>query len=470
MKIADIPFAIAFLSSLCPLLGALFNINVYHFSAALVGGAAILVLVKYCHVIVIKNSVIIFAASAMFAILMIQLMTGRGFVTLAAGGYVIIFTLVFSTMLSSGQGCTQTMILHRIGLLYKFFLVGMVIEFVLLIMGLQPDLTALLSAENSPGYKHYNPQDVLRFFGLMENEGGLNSILLGSQIAGMLSLFSAIWFGGIRISRIQSLAPPHSGFWLALSVLIYAISINGTNLLLLAIAGSIYAFFVNKKHRIKLLSLVLLSLIAVYSAIVNEVIFSRITNQNIVALSSSSLEFYRQYGILNEVQGLTTIEYYFYQFYSPISHWLTEDWADKLIGVGAQFFLEGRYFVGSDFGFGISMLASGALWISIFSVAVLWICIPALRVDANGPNDKQLWSILGASNALITLLWLASTVHYIPAFVNPGGVALFALHFSLTIYCRYRSVAIPRHRGSPTKLDSVLSGSVPGKHQRCKVS
>lgn len=407
-----------------------------------------LVLIKHCSIVVMKNSVIIFATSAMFVILMVQLATGRGFVTLAAGGYVIIFTLVFSAMLSSGKGCTQTMILRGIGLLYKFFLIGMVIEFCLVLMDLQSDLTALLSAENSPGYKNYNPQDVLRFFGLMENEGGLNSVLLGSQIAGMLSLFSAIWFGGIRIYRIQNLASAHSGFWLALSLLIYVITINGTNLLLLAIAGSIYAFFINKRHRAGLLGLILVSLVAGYLAIVNEVIFTRITNQNIVALPPSSLEFYRQYGVLDEIQGLTTIEYYFYQFYSPIAHLLAEDWANKLLGVGAQFFLEDQYFVGRDFGFGVSMLASGVLWISIFSVAVLWICIPVLRLAEAGQNDNQLWSILGASNALITLLWLASTAHYMPALANPGGLALFALHFSLTVYCRSRSVAVLSHRGS----------------------
>jgi hypothetical protein len=40
-------------------------------------------------------------------------------------------------------------------------------------------------------------------FGLMQNSGGLNSDLLGSQIAGMLSLFSTIWFMGINKIEIN---------------------------------------------------------------------------------------------------------------------------------------------------------------------------------------------------------------------------------------------------------------------------
>jgi hypothetical protein len=46
MKIINIPFAIVFLSSMFPLLGALFNFNVYHLPAGLVSVAIGLMLIS----------------------------------------------------------------------------------------------------------------------------------------------------------------------------------------------------------------------------------------------------------------------------------------------------------------------------------------------------------------------------------------------------------------------------------------
>jgi hypothetical protein len=69
-------------------------------------------------------------------------------------------------------------------------------------------------------------------------------------------------------------------------------------------------------------------------------------------------------------------------------------------------------------------------------IALCVSCIPALKKVEIGSKDWQLWSMLGAINALITLLWLTSTIHYNQAFSNPGGMTIFALHFAATLYCR----------------------------------
>ena len=433
MKIGNIPFLIVFLSSLFPLLGALLNVPAYHLPAGSVAVAVILILITQKKIAVRKNILTMLVAPMSFIIFIMQLIIGHGFVILSTGGYVLIFMLVFFTFFSMGTGSSLISMVRGISYLYKFFLITMLIEAVLIMLDLQPRLVAIF-----PGYKNYNSADILRYFGLMQDAGGLNSVLLGSQIAGMLALFSAIWFWGIRTFKDQGLAVGHSGFWIVLSLLVYLITVNGTNFLLLLLAGGIYVFLVNKKHRVKLLCGFMALIIGVYLAIDKHIILNRVFNKDLVHLQPSDLEIYERYGILDQVQDLTTFEYYIYEFYSPVKRWLVEDWVNELFGVGAQFFLDDLYYVAGDFGIGIGMLSAGALWIAMFSCAVIYSCISALTKVEAGSNERQLWSKLGAINAMITLLWLASTVHYNQAFANPGGMTLFALHFAVTVYSRYR--------------------------------
>lgn len=437
MKIGNIPFFIVFLSSLFPLLGALLNFNIYHLPAGLIASIG-LILISQRKLVVKKNILTTVVAPTFLILLVIQVITGRGFVILGVGGYVLIFALIFFVLFTTETGSSLQSMVHGISFLYKFFLIGMLIEAALIMLGLQPQLVSILTSNNSPGYKDYNSADVLRYFGLMQNAGGLNSVLLGSQISGMLSLFSAIWFVGIRKFRAKELVVDYSKFWIVLSCLVFLITVNGLNFLLLTLAGSAYLLFSVKINRVKVACLLGLSIAGLYLLIVNDLVFSRILNENLIHLQPSDIEISRKYGILDEVQALTTKDYYIYQFSSPIRNWFAEGWVNKLFGVGAQYFLNDDNFIAGDFGFGVGMLSSGALWISIFSLAVIGSCLPALKGPKLGSNEGRSWSVLGAMNALITLLWLASTIHYNQAFANPGGMTLFALHFAATLYCRYR--------------------------------
>ncbi len=69
--------------------------------------------------------------------------------------------------------------------------------------------------------------------------------------------------------------------------------------------------------------------------------------------------------------------------------------------------------------------------------SLIGLCLPAVKMRGETP-ERKIWSGLAAANGLISLLWLASTLHYNQAFSNPGGVTLFALHVALTAYCRHR--------------------------------
>jgi hypothetical protein len=209
------------------------------------------------------------AAPTLHFLIAIHESMGHGLVILAVGGYVLIFTLVFFTLFSTGAGSSLISIIRGISSLYKFFLTGMLIEAVIILLGWQPQLVSIFSAANGPGYKDYNSADVLRYLGFFKDAGGLNSVLLGSQIAGMLSLFATIWFAGIWKLKVGGRAIGRSGFWFKLSILVFLITVNALNFLLLVLAGAIYTFYFSKKNRVILACLFGTSIAVIYIAIAN---------------------------------------------------------------------------------------------------------------------------------------------------------------------------------------------------------
>jgi len=438
--------------------GALLSVPVYNIPAGLVLGTIALTFFQTRKALTVNTFWITWAMFSLSCLLMVHVLTGRGFAILASGGYVLAFTFVFYALFSVGPGISMISIVRGISFLYKFYLFGMIIETIIILLGKQPLLVKLFSSTQTPGYKAYNSADVARFFGLMQDAGGLNSVLLGSQIAGMLSLFATIWFIGIRNTRINKSLKDGSSLWIILSFLIFLISANGTTLLLFTLGIVIYGVFICRKHRFLSLSIISLSLVGWYLAISSGYLLTRIFADSLYPLSPDEAEIMSNYRILDEVSGLTQRGYYMYMFFRPVELWLSGNWVDKLIGVGAQYLIDDSVFVPGDFGFGITVFTSGFVWILLFVATVFRMCIPALRLAASGPNERQVWSALGSINALIALLWLFSNVHYNQAVANPGGMMLFALHFALTTYCRkrfreYPDSAVIRRRVAPCSKD-----------------
>lgn len=366
--------------------GSFLNVPVYNIPAGLVLGAMALIFVSTQKPFAVNNIWIFWATFSLSFLLMIQVLTGRGFVILANGGYVLIFTFAFYGLLSTGTGISRVSIVRGISFLYKYYLVGMIIETIIIFFGKQPLLVKMFYSTHTPGYKDYNSADVLRFFGLMQDAGGLNSVLLGSQIAGMLSLFATIWFIGIRNSRIKDSRRGNSSLWIIVSFLMFLISVNGTTLLLFTLTFVIYGVFIHQRRRLLLLTIIILSLVGLYLAISSGFLLTRIFNENIVNLQPESMEILSEYGVLSDVKTLSTTGWYIYIFLRPVDLWLSGDWVNKLIGVGTKYVKNENVFVPGDFGLGISVFTSGVVWSVVFVATVFLICIPALRLSAKWPE------------------------------------------------------------------------------------
>ena len=437
-KIGILPFWLALMSAMIPMIGSLAGINLYHLPAYLLLGVLLITKLARNDFRIIFCRQLNWAIILMPLLLTIQMVTGRGFVILGAGGYVFIFAIFFYDLFLAGN-ISIVIVIRRISLIYKFFITGLIFEVILIVFGQQPLLAAIFKSSDVLGYKAYNQADVLRMLGVFQDAGGLNSVLLGSQIAGMLSLFAVIWFFFVMKSGAEKMVVSHPGLWLVLSLVMLLVTVNGTVFLMAAIAITIYLFFIKKQQRFSMFVLIGLLFSCLGALVFQGYLFNRVFS-NEIALTENQLQVFAQYGLVQELQGISVLGYYFFMFLNPIHIWLSVGWADKLLGVGAHFFLSDQVFISGDFGFAVDvLLKSGLVWAVTFLTIVLVICSSSLKLVTAGTKDLQLWFGVGSVNALISLLWLFSTLHYGQALQNPGGIVLFALHLALVMYCHRRS-------------------------------
>jgi hypothetical protein len=434
-----VPIVIAFIAGFINILGTFFDIRTIHIPALLVFLICLfgLRIIKYRLTYFSRYIIPTFAV-----IFFIHLIRLNGFAILSSGGYVIIFATVFAACFDSSRGISIFSLLRGITRLYQFYIVTLLAEFVLVMLGFQSNLVQLFASVASPGYKGYNGADVLHLLGFGDING-LNSILFGSQIAGMLSLFSTIWFIMLVKGLPKYMITRHGNLWLNLSIFLYLITTNLTNTILLILAFVLYQL--SSRRSIKLLKLIYLAIIitGLVAVIGYSGIFDRIfTNDNKVLNSMASLSVLEESGYdIQAVKELSTLKYYIYITLLPTKLWLKESLSNKLFGISKELVLNNKDFVSGDFALGFILYKSGIMWVMVFLIAVIFICMPALKFYkiAGAPNETlQAWTVCCASNALISVLFLASLIHYDQATSNPGAFTLFSLHLGATIYSRYR--------------------------------
>lgn len=437
MQISGLPFGLIFMAALIPMVSSIIGGNWYHLPAIIAVVVVFLILMSD-----VKNLRVLFekrlscALFIMIILLAFQVVTGRGFVILAAGGYLLMFALFFYNLLLTGN-VSITKIARELSFIYKFVIGGLIIETLLIFLGLQPLLVDIINSPGGTGYKNNNPADALRMIGLFQDAGGLNSIFLGSQIAGMLSLFAVIWFSLLKKCNWEQRVTSNPNLWVYLSFIMLLITLNGMTLIMTILSVIINRLFIEKVHAVKTLILMSLTFLALCSLVFQGYLLDRIFSSEVAVLNPNMLA---SYGLTQELYAISTFDYYIFMFINPLDVWLLEGEVSKLFGVGTQPFLDSKVFISGDFGFATDvLLKSGLLWSVVFLATVLSICLPALKVKLNGSNEQQLLSRLGSVNALISLLWLFSSGHYNQAMQNPGCQMFFALQLALVMYCSRRA-------------------------------
>lgn len=441
---ASLVFKMTLIFILFPGIGAFFNLNTYHLPI-FIGGFILLTL---C---VIRSNSFSFKvpkllelpAIVFFIILIIHIFLDKGFGILSAGGYVLVMAVIFFSILDKQSPSIET-IVKWISLLFQILIVGIGIELIIILIGKQSALTELFYSETTIHYKNYNPADLIHFMGLAPNSGGANSLLLGSQIAGMLCLFSTLWF--FFLSRLLNNSYEKKGviLWLFISIIFLFATMNGTTALLTLLGFSI-PYYLSKNNRYKIISLILLLIFFIFLIflISQGFIFSRIFSDEPVSFSREALDIFERTGLTPEIKDISVIDYYFFIFFRPIDLWLNSDFLSQIFGLGKEPFLNEDIYIGGDFGFGSEiLLKTGLIWACMFSWAVLSICYSIYSLPHKLLKSSNAWLVLAKINALFSFLWLVSLIHYTPATQNAGGYSLFGLSLALVIYCKHCAIKI----------------------------
>ena len=428
------PLVITFIASLCPILGAIFNVWTYNIPALLIGLICLLGfrIIKYR-----SNYLTRYFVPTFIIVFAIHMVRGNGFAILSNGAYVLIFALVFTACFEANKGITIASLLRGITYLYKFYVLTLIAEFILVILGFQSNLTSLLQSTLTPGYKDYNGADVLHLFGFTDISG-LNGIVLGSQSATMLSLFSLIWFQSL--SKYKNAR--HGALWIYLSIFLCIITINFTGSILAMLYYVLYE--INIKTKVSLLKLIsIVIVISTLAVLINYIgLFDRIfIDDNLVINHMGSIDAVKASGLdIQAISGMSTRQYYFYIQALPIFNWLDQGLMNQLFGVSRELILGETIYRTGDFGLGEILFTSGFIWLIVFVIILFRICLPALKLYKVGDDvdNGRLWPLFCANNALVSLLFLASLIHYPQATGNAGLLTLFSLHLALTIYSHSR--------------------------------
>ena len=205
---AYIPFFIAAISALIPWPAAFFDEKFIIFIPD-----AILISIFFITTACIRGTRFILTRCEVFLIFFIAihvgfaLLDGRG---VGSGGLILLVTYVilfrFFLMQSSKEVLVRSLLIGT-SLLYGCHVLFLWIElFVRFSGGTQIILDLFGHALTVTKYKDYNSANFLWSLGFTpEQITGLNSLLLGSQSASQLALFSALWFAPIYLLRPKTI-------------------------------------------------------------------------------------------------------------------------------------------------------------------------------------------------------------------------------------------------------------------------
>jgi hypothetical protein len=324
-----------------------------------------------------------------------QQLLAKGFVIFQGGFNIILCTYVFYTWLStrSNHYIQFRFILN----LMKFLMFSLFLEFIIMVLGVQSTLKMVF-----PGYKLYNPFDTQTLFGL-SNLSGSNSLFLGSQIAGTISLIATLIFYSLYRNKKKKYL-----FWFLLSLFLFIINLNGTNFLLLII---LIILSIRKSDVLEKMFLFLCGALIIFFSI-RIGIFDRFFQEdpNSWVMKNS---------------GMSNSQYYLYAFLSPVLFFFQNDFTVMLFGLGAnQYSIMGKDLLfHSDFGFFVSVvLKNGLIWTSIF-LLYLHKLFKLARVSGSF-NIKFVLKL-----SILSLLF--STFHYAPIFVNIAATVFFSYFFAV---------------------------------------
>ena len=334
-----------------------------------------------------------------FFFIIFCILSGRG---IASGGTLITTVSVFLLVRLIKLEFDLNTAIEALIAIYMLHIVSLLCELLFCLLGYQPLLVDLLTNNGSgiKAYKDYNSAPLLRQY-LDIKASGLNSMLLGSQSASMVSAFSSILFLGLWASAGKQL------------------------FLIPAFAASfLIPFTVTNTSMLLFLPMFIILMIAI------AFIFTRSASQAIITFTVISLSifaFHREIwvGITLKLQG-NWFEAYYTAFLNPVLVFMDQKLFDMIFGAGRSAHKFVEY---ADFGFGVLLVGSGLFFMLLFMMPFFKIFIGVVTVLMKAPRSK--YKILLLTNSMLCFAYLGSLIHYTTA-IEVGARELFAMHIAIS--------------------------------------
>jgi hypothetical protein len=394
----------------------------------------------FANLLIINNQIITYITSIVafsFAINRKSIYINKEFILLIS---LVVFYLIFVLFLNKGIGSGGTLIvigltltffqifnpgllgndykinafLKLISFIYKFHIVCLYLELIIVLLGYQYILVELFSRKLSfIGYKDYNHAHFLRYLGF-DNVTGLGGLLMGSQSAGMVSVSALVLF----VTMNSSLK--NWRLWALLSFASFLFNSNMTSALMLLSAVFLLIYIFKSSYNKRLFKIVFLAGVPLLAPLV----------------------FYK-------IDNPSELDTYLRAFLPPVhlfvKNFVSGNFLDLLFGYGVNghIMLQGDADYGTDFGLLALVNQAG-----IFLFLICFITVYRMNRSAFIITNKKFKSIYSdlnpyrklvfhfyILNIILVDIWLLSLIHYTTA-VETGGREFFAIHLSLAILLR----------------------------------
>lgn len=410
MRFSSIPYFIVLLASVLPLLSAAVNSRLLTYLPDILAIISYFVLLISCSE---KSNTI----GRYYAIIMLFLaahvcvgvITGRG---IASGGMVSIFvvTFIFSKLLGNSRDVHDfSNITKQVSVVYILHVVFIFFEMMVRLSG-YTDIFVMITANATEvaKYKTYNSATLLRYIGF-DNMSGMNSMLLGSQIASQLTLYAVFWFAPIYRGFYFSEDRISYKFWFLFSLVMFPFvaTMTATLVLVLLIMMHIYLLpnSVLYSRRVQFLVPVF---VIIFSDILIKLVAFRITTD-------------------------AAIDIYMEAFLAAPLGFIQLSLIDQLIGYGSD--VANAPILEADFGlamltYQVGLLLMGVAILCMFAIVLL--VVRAVKLQRHYRIVDNPWTTLAAVNMICAVGWGASLVHYTQA-VELGGRHIFSFHLAICL-------------------------------------
>ena len=287
--------------------------------------------------------------------------------------------------------------LRKIGTIYLIILIGLVIEYLILLVFGEAILKHLFMCNGEiSGTRGYIPlynmtKEILPF-----HITGLNSIMMGGQTASQLSIIIFIWF---FYKYRDSENRKHLGLGLlAIIMLILSPSLTSAILLLISLS-TIYLIYLKGFLNRPIKSFFWIY-IALFVTFISLYLIQELLSYRYVSLDN----IYEEYVLPN------LIGFGYFNF-KEILFGISTERVLELFGLGEIAFLN-------------QLMKYGFLGVGVFYISIFYYVLRAIRLNSEGTLTV---------NVVILFIFILGNIHY-PVMFNSGLINLFILHLAYIIY------------------------------------